>query len=356
MKILSYITILLMSASLFISCDPDDPDFKDVDTSSIDNVYNTVSGPSLVYAGTQSTYKALSRKGSDYEWSSTGVGTASKDATYGFIGNFVWPYFTGTDTVDINVVVNETTPFGATAQVMTAVRIAPYVNSIQGASEMYSGTTEEFSPESEYQGSTYTWSLTGAANASLSATEGSSVEVVTTAQDTETTATLKMVEKLASGDEVTFTKEITIKAYCAYDVSQIDGAIGGIEYDLTYGSQGSVGNYGGDYTSTATWTWDDSKRQFVIVGLVENWMQDFWGEEIQNAPVEITMSVDDLGLIGTIELSDYFQTIYDSAPYAYTLEGSALIDGCTGKLILDMTLCYDDNSSCYPFQLVADLP
>ncbi|MEP1032719.1 hypothetical protein [Ekhidna sp.] len=349
-----YIFPLIVLVTVFTSCDPDDPGFESVDFASIDSVYNVVSGETTVVAGTNFNFSVKNRQGSSYEFFITGYNaTFVNDNTYPFIGTGTFEYFDSGDPVNATVEVRETTSWGINETFTYDIVVVPYSNDFS-PEEMYSGTTQYLRLDNLFGGSSYNWSISGADNAMLSSTDSTVAVLTTTAKATDDVATVTVVETTATGDATEYSFEINILAYCAYGLEAIDGTVfGTTEYDLSYGSQGSVGNFGGDYSSIASFDFDGTS--IIANDLNVNWMVDFWGEtiDVQNP---VTIKADELGLILTIDEQVYMNTTYNDAPYTYTIDGSGLVDGCLGTFILEWNLCSVEDGYCLPFRMEGELP
>ncbi|WP_436517279.1 hypothetical protein [Ekhidna sp. To15] len=343
-----YIFPLIVLAVFFSACGPDDPGFESVDVASIDSVYNVVSGETTVVAGTNNDFAVRNRQGSTYEFAVIDYNATFESGTYPFIGTGTFEYTDTGTSVEATVEVTETTSWGVSETFTYDILVVPYSNSFTPMN-MYSGTTQTLSLDNVYGGSTYSWSISGAANASLSATKGSEVDIVTTAKDSDGMATVTVVETTATGDVNEYSFDINIYAYCAYDLSPIDGTVFDVlENDLTYGN-----TYGSHYQSNAAFTYDGNS--IIVNGLNSTWMVDFWGETI-NVQNPITIDADDLDLILTIEEQVIMETTYDDAPYTYTIDGTGLVDGCNGTLTLEWNLCSVEGGYCFPFKMEGELP
>jgi hypothetical protein len=87
-------------------------------------------------------------------------------------------------------------------------------------------------------------------------------------------------------------------------------------------------------------------ENFMIQGLNEDWMQDAWGEEIQEmVPVVVTMNPN-----GTlvIDRQYYMTTLWDGAPYRYEVSATGKWDNCVKTLSIEYEIFYegDDLSLC----------
>lgn len=112
------IYILFLVSIGFMACDPDDPEFQDVDQSQITDFFNEISGPSAAFASGEPeniyNFSVMPRSGSTYEWSVTGNtgATITPDPEYPFQAGIVFGQ--SGETKPGSVVVKETTSWGAT--------------------------------------------------------------------------------------------------------------------------------------------------------------------------------------------------------------------------------------------------
>jgi len=81
---------------------------------------------------------------------------------------------------------------------------------------------------------------------------------------------------------------------------------------------------------------------FVISGLNEEWMQDWWGEEIQEmVPAVVTMNPN-----GTlvIDRQYYLTTLWSGDPYRYEVAGSGKWDNCNKTLVIEYQIYYEGDT------------
>jgi len=85
---------------------------------------------------------------------------------------------------------------------------------------------------------------------------------------------------------------------------------------------------------------------FMIIGLNEDWMQDAWGEEIQEI-IPVVMTMNPNGTL-VIDRQYYMTTLWDGAPYRYEVSGTGKWDNCNKTLSIEYEIFYegDDLSLC----------
>ena len=194
------------------------------------------------------------------------------------------------------------------------------------ASAIATGTNASRYSMNTRGGSTYEWSVTGAdaTITTVNSTTGAVVDIVWANSAVDLDATVTVTETTTFGLEVTREKDVAVGAYCAYDVSLIEGVLDGSDNGPTASQE---------YPSVIEFTYVDDNT-ITFIGANELWVTDYWGEEILDQ-YEITMKVDDLGLYTTIATQPLFHTLYDGDEYDYTISGTGIINGCTGVMTIN---------------------
>lgn len=201
--------------------------------------------------------------------------------------------------------------------------ITDFYNEVSGNAEAFASGlpnnsyTYTLEPRS---GSTYAWSITGfeatitpdAANPFIAS------YVFDQSASDVAGAEVSVTETTSWGASKTFTFPVSLKAYCAYDVTKITGALAGDDEG---------------YVNEAVFTFVDANT-IKVTGLGVGWMTDFWGEVVITME-EVTLKVDDLGLNVTLESQAYMTTTYNGADQdPYTIAGSGVIDGCSNTMTI----------------------
>lgn len=119
-------SIILFSALIVWSCNPDDPEFKSVDKSQITDFWNEISGPDDFTSKGTVDYEVSPRSNSTYEWAISGAAgaTVTPDGTYPFMVSISVPE--NPELQNATVSVKETTDWGATKTFTMDVTIQPF--------------------------------------------------------------------------------------------------------------------------------------------------------------------------------------------------------------------------------------
>jgi hypothetical protein len=219
-------------------------------------------------------------------------------------------------------------------QLTTTVNEVTLSTAISGDTQVISSTSGSFSIKA-YPGK-YEWSIISGPSGTIDDPNNTSVSIAFEQRDTDAAVTVQVVATPDGFPTTTLTFDFTVLAFCEYDHTKLNGDRPGGDITVTrlgwppFPSQVSI-----QPTNTPD--------EFEISGLGAGWMEDFWGETIQNPDVSVNMSLSSDGLFITIPAQEYFLTDYNGDLYQYGIVGSGQINGCTGEMNIQYDMYYTED-------------
>jgi hypothetical protein len=292
---------------------------------------NPVSGATVDLFANRDDYRKFNSKlaSAPTDAGGTAIFTKSDMVTS---GNFYYSVKVGDDRNWDGATSKALTVSNGVSMIETTVDAVTIGTAISGPMQVISSTGESFSIN-DFPGK-YEWSvIAGGSNATIDDPTNNNTNISFTVSETDYPATIQVVATPDGFPTTTMTYDITVLAFCEYDQNNIAGDLVGEDAtNWVLGAYPSVVNVVGTAGS------------LTITGLGNGWMEDYWGEEIQNT-VYVNMKVSDDGLFITIPLQSYFTTIWDGDPYDYDIEGSGSINGCSGAVTINYDMIQEGFST-----------
>lgn len=214
-------------------------------------------------------------------------------------------------------------------------KIVPVVQGITGPSDRVQTFTGNYSPSYFRGGSSWSWSVS---NASINSTSGDTrdIELLFT---NEGEVELTVIETTQGGlTSEPYSITISVASFCPLD-------------DLN----DLVGTYSGtdnnDYPTHVVTSLDGAN--FMIIGLNQEWMVDYWGETIEEmVPVVVTVNPD-----GTLEIAKqyYMTTLWNGEPYRYEISATGMWDNCLKTLYIDYKMWYEGDAEDMGYEFIEDI-
>ncbi len=226
MKNLSKILIsLLMGVLVFFSACEDDNDY---DYDAIEPIVQGIVGPTEVKGGTQATYMARGRAGSEYDFSSHGAIrsiTPMEDVPYGVVIDFDESF----DDEDAILAVVETTIGGvASEEYKLAITVAKLHVEITGAESIAvvedNPVERTYSVDFKYPNASYNWSITGDDVSIVGdANDDQLVVLFDYPEEDVQYVQIDVVVTTANGNDIEATLEVEVLQFCPLIIDEMIG-------------------------------------------------------------------------------------------------------------------------------------